>query len=70
MELTDGFKSNIVETAKALHGAQRRLFTITRFNAKLWHWSVLQLKVSYCLPIWLQGGKDHGSSFTKGCGLG
>lgn len=26
MELTDGFKSNIVETAKALHGVQRRLF--------------------------------------------
>ena len=26
MELTDGFKFNIVETAKALHGVQRRLF--------------------------------------------
>lgn len=26
MELTDGFKTNIVETTRALHGAQRRLF--------------------------------------------
>ena len=26
MELTDGFTTNIVETAKALHGVQRRLF--------------------------------------------
>jgi len=44
--------------------------TITRFNAKLCHFSDFGLKVSYCLLIWLQGGKEHGSSVAEGCGVG
>src|SRR5262249_698921 len=45
-------------------------FSMTRFNAKLCHWLGWELKVSYCLLIALQGGKDRGSSFAEGCGFG